>query len=204
MRRASGSRSSRVRDHVHGPRHRVPDQRGGSGNVRAVAGHDPRLQRAGRPGRAHRYGGAHRVHHSAVLRLDDCQGDRPRPRSAGSHRADAPRARDDGHRRHQDHDSSPPQDPRRTRLRGRPPEHVVHGSVPAAGPDRAIACAKPCDASPAVRGHRRRCRRRARLDGRRSGARVSGRWRDVPPVAREGADIPVDARGRRCHGGDGR
>ena len=38
------------RRHVHRPLDRVPDQRRGSRHVRAVAGHDSRVQRAGRPG----------------------------------------------------------------------------------------------------------------------------------------------------------
>ena len=88
---------------VHRPLHRVPDQRRGSGDVRAVTGRDSRVQRAGRTRRARRHVRALRVHHPAVLRLDDRQDHRPRPRPPGSDRADAAHARDDGHRRHQDH-----------------------------------------------------------------------------------------------------
>ena len=47
------------------------DQRRGSGDVRAVAGRHPRVQRAGRTGRARRHLLALRVHDFAVLRLDD-------------------------------------------------------------------------------------------------------------------------------------
>ena len=100
---------------VHRPLHRVPRQRRGSGDVRAVARRDSRLQRAGRAWRARRHVRAFRVHHPAVLRFDDRQDHRARPRSAGSDRADAPHARDDRHRGHQDLDSAAPEDPGRTR-----------------------------------------------------------------------------------------
>ena len=42
------------RGHLHRPLDRVPDQRRGSGDVRAVARPDPRVQRARRPGRPRR------------------------------------------------------------------------------------------------------------------------------------------------------
>ena len=48
------------------------------------------------------------VHDPAVLRLDDRQDHRARPRPPGSDRAHAAHARDDGHRRHQDLDSAAP------------------------------------------------------------------------------------------------
>ena len=57
----------------------------------------------------------------AVLRFDDRQDHRARPRSAGSHRADAPHARDDGHRGHQDVDPAAPEDPGGSGFRRRPP-----------------------------------------------------------------------------------
>ena len=66
------------------------------GHVRAVAGLDPRVQRAGRARRARRDVRALRLHHLAVLRLDDRQAHRPRPRSPGSDRAHEADARDDG------------------------------------------------------------------------------------------------------------
>ena len=50
---------------VHRPLDRVPDQRRGSRNIRAVAGHHSRVQRAGRARRARRNARALRVHHLA-------------------------------------------------------------------------------------------------------------------------------------------
>ena len=58
---------------VHRPLDRVPRQRRGSRDLRAVAGRDPRLQRAGRPWRPRRHLRALRVHDPAVLRLADRQ-----------------------------------------------------------------------------------------------------------------------------------
>ena len=81
---------------------RIPD------TFAPVAGHDPRVQRAGRPGRARRHVRALRVHDLAVLRLDDRQDHRARPRPPGGDRAHAAHARDDGHRGHQDDDSAAP------------------------------------------------------------------------------------------------
>ena len=91
------------RGHVHRPLDRVPHQRRGSRDVRALARRDSRVQRARRPRRARRDARALRVHDLAVLRLDDRQDHRARPRPPGSDRPDAPDARDDGHRGHQDH-----------------------------------------------------------------------------------------------------
>ena len=71
-------------------------------------GHHPRVQRAGRTGRARRDVRTLRVHDFAVLRFDDREDHRARPRSAGSHRPHEADARDDGHRRDQDHHSAPP------------------------------------------------------------------------------------------------
>ena len=109
MPRASGSRSSRARSRSRGHAHRVPGQRRGSGHVRAVSRRHSRVQRAGRARRSRRHVRPHRVHDSAVLRFADRQGDHLRPRSAGSHRAHAPRPRDDGHRGHPHIDSPPPE-----------------------------------------------------------------------------------------------
>ncbi len=102
------------RRHVHRPRDRVPDQRRGSRYVRAVAGHDPRVQRSGWAGRPRRHVRPLRLHHPAVLRLDDRQDHHARPRSPGSHRPHAPDARDDRHRRHQDDDPAAPPHPGRS------------------------------------------------------------------------------------------
>ncbi len=68
------------RRHLHRPLDRVPRQRRGSGDVRAVAGPDPRVQRARRSRRARRDLRALRLHDLAVLRLDDREDHRPRPR----------------------------------------------------------------------------------------------------------------------------
>ena len=132
IRIAAGERLSFKQSEVTftGPRDRVPHQRRGSRDVRALAGRDPRLQRAGRPRRARRDVRALRVHDLAVLRLDDRQDHRARPRPPGSDRAHAAHARDDGHRRHQDHHPAAPADPRRPRFRRRQAEHVVHGALP--------------------------------------------------------------------------
>ena len=93
------------RGHVHRPLDRVPHQRRRSRYVRAFAWRHPRLQRARRARRARRDVRALGMHDLAALRLDDRQDHRPRPRSAGSHRAHAAHARDDGDRRHQDQHS---------------------------------------------------------------------------------------------------
>ena len=93
---------------------------------------DTRVQRAGRPRRSHRHVRSHRVHDSAVLRFARRQGDHLRTRSAGSHRPDATRPRDDGHRGHPHVDSAAPQDSLGSRFPRRTPEHLVHGSLPGA------------------------------------------------------------------------
>ena len=89
------------RGHLHRPLDRVPRQRRGPRDVRAVTRRDPRVQRPRRARRAHRHLRACRVHGAAVLRLDDRQDHRPRPRPPGGDRPDAAHARDDGHRGHQ-------------------------------------------------------------------------------------------------------
>ena len=114
---------------VHRPRDRVPHQRRGSGHVRALTRDDPRVQRSRRSRRPHRHLRALGLHDSPVLRLDDRQDHRARPRSPGSDRPHAPHARDDRHRRHQDVDSASPADSERPGLRGRPAEHRVHGAL---------------------------------------------------------------------------
>ncbi len=118
------------RCHVHRPLDRVPRQRRGSGHLRAVAGRDPCVQRAGRSRRPRRDVRTLGLHHLAVLRLDDREDHRPRPRPPGSHRADEAHARDDGHRRDQDHHPAASTHTGRSRLRRRQAEHVVHGSLP--------------------------------------------------------------------------
>ena len=65
------------------------------GDVRAVARRDPCVQRAGRPRRPRRDVRALRLHDLAVLRLDDREDHRARPRSPGSDRAHEAHARDD-------------------------------------------------------------------------------------------------------------
>ena len=102
IRIAAGQRLSvqAERRHLHRPLDRVPHQRRGSRDLRAVARRDPRLQRARRPGRPRRLVRARRVHDLAVLRLDDRQDHRPRPRPPRGDRAHAAGARDDGHRGH--------------------------------------------------------------------------------------------------------
>ncbi len=58
------------------PRHRVPDQRRGSGQqFPAFPGQDRSLLRARRPRRPDRFARLREVHHPAVLRLDDRQAD---------------------------------------------------------------------------------------------------------------------------------
>ena len=113
IRIAAGQRLSleAERRHLHGALDRVPHQRRGSRDVRAVAGRDPRVQRARRSGRAVRLVRARRVHDLAVLRLDDRQAHRPRPRPPRGHRAHAPGARDDHHRRHPHVGAAPPAHP---------------------------------------------------------------------------------------------
>ena len=70
------------------------------------------------------------VHDLAVLRFDDRQDHRPRPRSPGSDRAHAPHARDDRHRGHQDIHSAAPEDPGGAGFRRRQARHGVHGALP--------------------------------------------------------------------------
>ena len=101
---------------VHRPLDRVPRQRRGSGDVRAVARPDPRVQRPRRTRRAGRDLRALRLHGVAVLRFDDRQDHRARPRPARSDRAHEAHARDDRHRRHQDQHPAAPAHPRATRI----------------------------------------------------------------------------------------
>ena len=85
-----GGRAAAVqagRRRLHRPRDRVPHQRRGSRDLRAVAGPHPRLQRARRPRRARRHVRPLRLHHPAVLRLADRQADRARRYARRSHRA---------------------------------------------------------------------------------------------------------------------
>src|SRR4030095_8539418 len=107
----------------------MPSQRGRSGDIRAIARRHSRLQRARRPWRAHRYRRAFGVHDFAVLRFDDCQDHRARPRPAGSDRPDAAHARDDGHRRNQDDGADAAEDHQRPGLHRGKAEHVVHGAL---------------------------------------------------------------------------
>ena len=83
------------RGDLHRPLDRVPDQRRGSRDVRAVTGRDSRLQRARRSRRSRRHRRPLRVHDLAVLRFDDRQDHRARARPPGGDRADAADARDD-------------------------------------------------------------------------------------------------------------
>ena len=99
------------------------------GDVRAVAGHDSRVQHSRRPRRARRYRGALGVPDLAVLRFDGREGDRARPRSAGIDRAHEAHARDVGRRRHPHDDSAAPEDPQRSGFHRRPPEHALHGAL---------------------------------------------------------------------------
>ena len=99
-------------------------------------GRHPRLRDSRRPGRAGRHRRPPRVHDHPVLRLDDRQGHRPRPRSRRVDRPDEAGAGHDGDRGHQDQHPAAPEDPERPRFRRRPPEHALHGAVRAAGPSR--------------------------------------------------------------------
>ncbi len=76
------------------------------------------------------------LHDLAVLRLDDREDHRARPRPPGSDRAHAPHARDDRHRGDQDHHPAAPADPGRPRFRRREAEHVVHGAAARASAPR--------------------------------------------------------------------
>ena len=99
------------------------------GDVRAVAGGHPRFQRAGRarraPGNLRPLG----LHHLAVLRLDDREDHRARPRPPRSHRPHEADARDDRHRRHQNVHSAPLARAQRPGLHRRTHQHVVHGTL---------------------------------------------------------------------------
>jgi thiamine-phosphate pyrophosphorylase len=69
------------------------------------------------------------LHDLPVLRLDDREDHRPRPRPAGSHRKDAADARNDRDRRNQDDDSAAPAHSCRSRFSGGQAQHVIHESV---------------------------------------------------------------------------
>src|SRR5262249_34145835 len=108
-----------------------------SGHLRSLSRPDSRVQRTGRPWRPRRNVRALRLHDFAVLRLADCEDHRSRARSPGSHRTDAPDARDDGDRRHQNHNPTAPAHSCRPRVRCRHCHHIVHGAIPGASPVRA-------------------------------------------------------------------
>src|SRR5262245_7077213 len=112
-----------------GTLHRMSRERRGSRHVRAVAGNDPRVQRARWTGRPRRHVRSLRVHGSAVLRFDDRKDHRAWPRSPGGDCPHAPRARHDGHRRDQDVGTASPEDSRRGRLPGWALEHRIHGAL---------------------------------------------------------------------------
>src|SRR6185436_1093162 len=117
--------------HLLRPRARVPDQRRGSVELHALAGHDPPLLPARRPGRARGHLRARGLRDLAVLRQHDRQADDPRPHACRGDRAHEALARRDGGRGHQDQHPAPPQDPRRPRLRGGALRHRLHGALPA-------------------------------------------------------------------------
>src|SRR4029434_5499613 len=107
----------------------MPNQRRRSGDIRAVSRRHPRLQRARRSGGPPRYCRTFGVHDLAVLRFDDCQDHRARPRPAGSDCPHAAHARDDGHRRNQDDGADAAEDHQRPGLHRGKAEHVVHGAL---------------------------------------------------------------------------
>ena len=172
-----------------------------------VARDDSRLQRARRPGRARRHVRALGVHDSAVLRLDDRQDHRARPRPPGSHRAHAPHARDDGHRGHQDLDSAPPARSSPTRISS-PAGSAPRSWSATSSKRRSSACERSRQAgsgsrpggrgflepilsrsldAPSLSHHRHRAVRRARDSTRsRSPTRVSLAARGCCSCAREG------------------
>ena len=80
------------------PRDRMPDQRRGSVDVRAVARPHHRVASAGRPGHPRRFARVPELFRAAQLRLDDRQGHRVRRHARAGDRADARRAVGDGRR----------------------------------------------------------------------------------------------------------
>ena len=122
------------RSDVHRPLHRVPHQRRGSRDVRAVARRHPRVQRAGGPGVrvdtfAHSECTVSPYYDSMIAKIIAHGRDR-----AGGDRPHAPHARDDRRRRHQDDRAAAPEDPGRARL------HRRAGSAPASW---IASCRKP-------------------------------------------------------------
>ena len=127
----------------------------------------------------------------------DREDHRPRPRPSGGHRPDAANARDDGHRRHQDHDPAPPAHPQRSGFRRRQAQHVVHGAPARAPAPRAVS-PKPSESTtrtpfPRADGdRRRRCGRARRLDARSiSRPRI---WTAAPACCRSGRRALPSAR----------
>ena len=90
------------------PRHRVPHQRRGPEDVRAVARPHHRVASARRRRRARRLGRLRRVARPAGLRLAPREAHRPRADARGGDRPHAPRARR-VHRRRDPHEHRPPQ-----------------------------------------------------------------------------------------------
>ena len=87
---------------LHRPRHRVPHQRRGSGQLHAVAGPRGPLPSPRRPRHTAGQPSLQRLHGAAPVRLADRQAHRVRRGSGDGARAHAHRARRDRHRRHQD------------------------------------------------------------------------------------------------------
>jgi acetyl-CoA carboxylase biotin carboxylase subunit len=82
------------------PRHRMPYQCGKPGNLRALAGTDHRLPRAGRAWGARRFRALRRIHGAALLRQSGVETDRPWRQSGRMPDAAAARARRICHRRY--------------------------------------------------------------------------------------------------------
>ena len=114
------------------PRHRVPHQRRGPADLRALARQDHAFPPAGRPRRPRRFRRLLGLRDPALLRQPDRQADRARPQPRRMPDAAPPRARRVRRRRHQDDAAAVPAIWSASRHRQRRLRHPLAGKVPGA------------------------------------------------------------------------
>ena len=111
------------------PQHRVPHQRGRSGNFYSVAGTHQHVSHSQRHRSSCGYFPVLGWRNPAVLRFHDREADHPRTRSRGSHRAHAPRPRHVYRGRCEDHHPSASQNSRRSSISIRQFRYAFPGTL---------------------------------------------------------------------------
>src|SRR3569833_371633 len=122
--RSSATRSASGHPHPR-PCHRVPHQRRGPRDFRALARHRVPLSPRRRARHSRGFAPLFRLHRATLLRLDDWQAHRLRRRPRRGARTHAHCAHRDGGRRHQDQHPAASRHPGRHRLPGRRHQHPL-------------------------------------------------------------------------------